>query len=169
MKLDDFTMKNSRDPVTQDQYRRSANLIEAISDLFDGKAASHDLPKGVKEIERATLEAIRARFDSKVDEELLSQIAEEEGYTVEKGTYPLRVIKEGAIILRVGSESDAGDRSDIYLYLFPPEMGRISVYRKVVAEREGVLHPSTDAVNLEKLHGYNLEVISLVSEYLRRR
>ena len=150
-------MRNSRNPVAQDQHHRSVSLIEVISDLFDGKTASSDLPKGVKEIERATLEAIRVRFDSKVDEELLSQIAEEEGYTVEKGTYPLRVIKEGAIILRVGSESDAGDRSDLYLYLFPPEMGRISVYRKVVAEREGVLHPSTDAVNLEKLHGYNLE------------
>ena len=162
-------MRNSRNPVAQDQHHRSVSLIEVISDLFDGKTASSDLPKGVKEIDRATLEATRVRFDSKVDEELLSQIAEEEGYTVEKGTYPLRVIKEGAIVLRVGSESNAGDRSDLYLYLFPPEMGRMSVYRKVVAEREGVLHPSTDAVNLEKLHKYNLELIRLVSRYLIRR
>jgi len=76
---------------------------------------------------------------------------------------------DDTLTLNPVSESDAGDRSVLYLYLFPPEMGEISVYRKVVAEREGVLHPSTDAVNLEKLHGYNLEVIRLVSKYLRRR
>ena len=109
------------------------------------------------------------RFESKVDEELLSQITEEEGYTIKRGPYSLRVVKEGTIIVRVGSESDAGGRSDLYLYLFPPEMARISVYRRVVAEREGVLRPSTGAVNLEKLHGYNLEVIRLASMFLRRR
>ena len=162
-------MGNSGNPVTQDQHRRSISLIEAVSDLFDGKTDTSNLPEGIKKIERVTREAVMIRFESKVDEELLSQIAEEEGYTIKKGPYSLRVVKEGAIIVRVGSESDAGGRSDLYLYLFPPETAKIGVYRRVVAEREGVLRPSTGAVNLEKLHGYNLEVIRLASMFLRRR
>ena len=169
MKPEGFALKNSRDSVTKEQHRCSTGLIEAISDVFESKTAIPGLPKGIEKIERVTLEAVRIRFKDKVDEELLSRIAEDEGYAFEKGTWALRVLKEGAIIARVGSRSDAGGRLNLYIYPFPPEIGKTSVYRKMLAEREDILDPSLHKVNLERLHEFNLRLVKLVDRYLKER
>lgn len=162
-------MKKPRNSVAEEQRRYSTSLIQAISDVFKSKAAIPGLPKGVEKIERVTLEAVGIRLTDKVDEELLSQIAEDEGYAFERGTWPLRVIKEGAIIARVGSRSDAGGRLNLYIYPFPPEMERISVYRRMLAEREGILDPSLPKIDLERLHEFNLQLMKLVNRYLKER
>lgn len=162
-------MGTPRDPITKEQRSRSTSLMQAISDLYDGKKVPNNLPDGVEKIERATTEAVRLKLHDKVDGELLSEIAEAEGYTVEKGSFAPRVIKDGEIIARIGSKSDAGGSRDLYLYLFPPETETISVYRKVVAEREGILDPSCGTVDLERLISFNLRVITLASKYLKKK
>jgi len=161
-------MTSVKDTITQGEPRRSGSLLQSISDLFDGKASSV-LPAGIEKIERATIEAVRVRFEDKIDEELLARIAVEEGYVTEKGSFALRVVKDGAIVARAGSRSDVGGRFDLYIYLFPPEMGKISVYRKVVAHREGILEPSTSKVSFENLYRFNLNVITLVSRYIEEK
>lgn len=162
-------MEKPRNSVAKKQRRHSASLIQAISDIFENKPDIPGLPKGVEKIERVTLESVRIKLTDKVDEELLSKIAEDEGYAFEKGTWPLRVIKEGAIIARVGSRSDAGGRLNLYIYPFPPEMEKISVYRRMLAEREGILDPSMRKINLERLHEFNLRLMKLVNRYLKER
>jgi hypothetical protein len=169
LKPGELILKNPRDPVTEEQYRRSTSLIQAISDLFEGRTASPRLPKGIEKIQRVTLEAVRIEFADKIDEELLSQIAEEEGYAVKDGTFAVRIVKQGAIIARVGSRSDAGGRYNLFVYLFPPEISRMSVYRRMQAEREGILDPSNGKIKLEKLHNFNLDVVKLASKYQRKR
>ena len=169
MKPEGFSLKKPRDSVAEEQRRYSTSLIQAISDVFENKAAIPGLPKGIEKIERVTLEAVRIRLTGKVDEELLSQIAEDEGYAFEKGTWPLRVIKEGATIARVGSRSDAGGRLNLYIYPFPPEMEKISVYRRMLAEREGILDPSLRKIDLESLHEFNLQLMRLLNRYLKER
>jgi len=161
-------MRNVRSTATQSKRCRAANLLQAISDLFDGRTPS-GLPTGIEKIERVTLEAVRLKFEDEIDEKLLGRIAEEEGYTTEKGSFALRVVKDGTIVARVGSRSDAGAGSDLYLYLFPPEMGEISIYGRIVAQREAVLDPSTGEKNLGNLYLFNLKVIKLVSRYIEQR
>jgi len=147
------------------KYDRPESLLEAISDLFDGQAVLSNLSKGIEKIERVTVEATRIKIDDEVDEKLLSWIAEEEGYSIEKGSFALRVIKEGMIIARVGSKSDVGGGFDLYIYLFPPEMDEASIYTKILAEREGVLDHPTGKINLEKFYEFNLKVIKMISKY----
>jgi len=161
-------MTSVKDTITQGEPCRSGSLLQSILDLFDGKAPS-DFPAGIGKIERATIEAVRVKFEDETDEELLARIAKEEGYATEKGSFALRVVKDGAIVARAGSRSDVGGRFDLYVYLFPPEMGKISVYQKVVARREGVLEPSTGKVSFENLYRFNLKVISLVSRYIEEK
>jgi len=162
-------LSSPRDPITRERRSHPTSLIQAISDLYDGKTATNNLPKGIERIERATIEAVRLKLVDNVDGELLSEIASAEGYTVDKGSFAPRVTKEGEIIARIGSKSDAGGSRDLYLYLFPPETERISVYRKVVGEREEILDPSSGMVDLERLISFDLRVITLASKYLKKR
>jgi len=162
-------LPSAKDSVLEDNYCRSVSLLQAISDLFDLNAAPMFLPESIVKIERVMLEAIRIEFRDKIDEELLSRIAKEEGCTTEKGSFPLRVVINGTIIARVGSESDIGGRFDVYLYLFPPEMGKISLYSKLVAKREGVLDRSTGEIDLENLYRFNFRVIKVASRYVKER
>lgn len=144
------------------------NLLEAISDLFEGKAPTN-LPSGVEKVERVTPESVRIKFFDEVDDGLLSRIADEEGYIVRAKGFTPRIIEKGTIVVRVGSRSDPGRRCDVYLYLFPPEKSQMSTYRRIVAQREGVLNPETGEINLEKLYGYNLRIIKLIERYRRER
>ncbi len=162
-------MPSAKDSVLEDNYCCSVSLLQAISDLFDLKAAPMFLPEGIMKIERVTFEAIRIEFRDKIDEELLSRIAKEEGCATEKGSFPLRVVKNGTIIARVGSESDIGGHFDLYLYLFPPEMEKISLYSKLVAKREDVLDRSTGEIDLENLHRFNFKVIKVANRYIKER
>jgi len=162
-------LDSAKDSVLEDDYCRSVSLLQAISDLFDFNATSMFLPKGIAKIERVTIEAIRIEFHDKIDEGLLSRIAKEEGFATEKGSFPLRVVKNGTIIVRVGSESDIGGGFDLYLYLFPAEMQKISLYTKLVAEREDILDRSTGEINLGNLHKFNLKVVKMANRYTKER
>lgn len=162
-------MRNIKGSITKDKPYRSTSLLEAVSDLFDEERAPSGLPKGIEEVERVTVEAVRIKFGDEVNQELLSRIAEEEGFSIQKGGFALRVIKKGAMIARVGSRSDFGEHFDLYVYIFPPETEKISVYRKILAEREGILDPYTGKINLEELCDFNLKAIRLVSRYIREK
>ncbi len=147
------------------------SLLEAISEILGGGGAflKSNLPPGVESVERVTAEAVRIKLSEKVDEDLLSSIAREEGYQVVKGEFPLRVLRRGAIMVRVGSRSDPDGRFNLYIYPIPPKLDGLSMYRRILAEREGVVDPETGKINLERFYDFNMGIIRLVNKYLKRK
>jgi len=162
-------LRNVRNSLTKDKPYRPVTLLQAISNLFEGREVPTVLPEGIEKIERVTVEAIRIKFAEEIDKKLLSQIAEEEGYSVQRRRFAPRIMKKDVIVARVGSRSDVDGGYSLYVYLFPPEMKKISIYRKVIAEREGILDPYTERINLEKFYEFNLKVIRLVSRYVKAK
>ena len=141
-------------------------LLDVISGLFeDGGSLSQDLPLGVEKVEKITLDSIRINFSDEVDCELLTRIAEDEGYIVKSESVAPRVIDKGTIVARVGSRSDPGRRRDLFLYLIPSDEERMSMYRRVVAARKGVLDIETGRIDYERFYQYNLRIIRLMERY----
>ena len=145
------------------------SLFDVISELFDKDRQPQDLPLGVEKVERITPESVRINFSDEVDCGLLTRIAEDEGYIVESGSIAPRIMKKGTIVARVGSQSDPGRRRDLFIYLIPPAEEQMSMYRKVVAAREGVLDLRTGRIDYEKFYHFNLRVIRLAEKYRRAK
>ncbi|MFB0503040.1 MAG: hypothetical protein ACETWE_04335 [Candidatus Bathyarchaeia archaeon] len=145
-------------------------LLDVISGLFeDGGSLSQDLPLGVEKVEKITLDSIRINFSDEVDCELLTRIAEDEGYIVKSESVAPRVIDKGTIVARVGSRSDPGRRRDLFLYLIPSDEKRMSMYRRVVAARKGVLDIETGRIDYERFYQYNLRIIRLMERYRKEK
>jgi len=145
-------------------------LLDVISGLFeDGGSLSQDLPLGVEKVEKITLDSIRINFSDEVDCELLTRIAEDEGYIVKSESVAPRVIDKGTIVARVGSRSDPGRRRDLFLYLIPSDEERMSMYRRVVAARKGVLDIETGRIDYERFYQYNLRIIRLMERYRKEK
>jgi len=148
----------------------SRTLLDIISGLFeDGGSSFQDLPLGVEKVERITLDSIRINFSDEVDCELLTRIAEDEGYIVKSESIAPRVIDKGTIVARVGSRSDPGRRRDLFLYLIPSDEKRMSMYRRVVAARKGVLDIETGRIDYERFYQYNLRIIRLMERYRKEK
>jgi len=147
----------------------NVNLLEILSRLIENHDPPKNLPKGIVRIERVTIEATRIQFTEKINTNLITRIAKEEGYEVKEGDFPPRIIDEGIIIARVGSPSDPGGEQDLYIYPFPPEMERLSIYRRILAIKKGIIDPETESINLEKLHNFNLRIVRFVSRYIREQ
>ena len=148
----------------------SRTLLDIISGLFeDGGSSFQDLPLGVEKVERITLDSIRINFSDEVDCELLTRIAEDEGYIVKSESVAPRVIDRGTIVARVGSRSDPGRRRDLFLYLIPSDEKRMSMYRRVVAARKGVLDIETGRIDFERFYQYNLKIIRLMERYRKEK
>jgi len=145
------------------------SLLDVISELFDEGTLSLDLPSGVEKVERVTSEAVRVKFVDKVDYDLLYMVAAKEGYSVEAGSFALRVMNKGTIVARVGSQSDPGGEHNMFIYLHPPLVEQMSTYRKAIAVRDGVLNQETGKMNLERFYKYNLKVIRLVEKYRKSK
>lgn len=148
---------------------KTNSLLEVISELFNAEDSFFDPPSGVEKVERVTFDAVRIKFVEKVDRDLLYRVASEEGYIVEAGYFAPRVIDKGTIVARVGSQSDPGGESDMFIYLFPPFVEQMSMYRKVVGARDGVLDSESGRIDLERFYECNLRVIRLVEKYRRSR
>jgi hypothetical protein len=149
--------------------RGTPTILEAISNLFDERKSPSRLPLGVEAVERPTIEAIRIKFRDEIDEETLTRIALREGYRVESGDFTPRIRDREVIVARIGSRSDVGGRHDLYIYPFPPEIGKLSMYRRAIALRRGIIDLKTGRVNLRRLHRFNLKIIRLVSLYIKER
>ena len=148
----------------------SRTLLDIISGLFeDGGSSFQDLPLGVEKVEKITLDSIRINFSDEVDCELLTRIAEDEGYIVKSESVAPRVIDRGTIVARVGSRSDPGRRRDLFLYLIPSDEKRMSMYRRVVAARKGVLDIETGRIDYERFYQYNLRIIRLMERYRKEK
>jgi len=148
----------------------SRTLLDIISGLFeDGGSSFQDLPLGVEKVEKITLDSIRINFSDEVDCELLTRIAEDEGYIVKSESVAPRVIDKGTIVARVGSRSDPGRRRDLFLYLIPSDEERMSMYRRVVAARKGVLDIETGRIDYERFYQYNLRIIRLMERYRKEK
>ena len=145
------------------------SLFDIISNLFDERRLSRDLPIGVVKVERVTPDSIRINFSDEVDCELLTRIGEEEGYLVKSEKVAPRVIDRGAIVARVGSRSDPGKRRDLFIYLIPPDEKEMSMYRKVVAAREDVLDLKTGRIDYEEFFEYNLRIVRFAEGYRREK
>ena len=152
-------------------FLRETSLLEVVSKIFSEERVvlASNLPPGVERVERVTVEAVRIKLSEKVDEDLLSSVSREEGYQVVKGEFSLRVLRRGAIIARVGSRSDPDGSFDLYVYPIPPKLDGLSIYRRILAEREGVVDPKTGKINLEKFYDFNMGIIRLVNKYLKRK
>ena len=148
---------------------KERSLFDVISELFEGKTLSSDLPLGVKKVERITSGVIRINFSDEVDCELLIKIAEDEGYVVKYRRIAPRVVDKGTIVARVGSQSDPGKQHDLFIYLIPPEGTQISLYRKIVAAREGVIDLETGRIDYEKFYQYNMRIIKLAERYRKEK
>jgi len=153
------------------KVRRRGNptILEALSRLFEEGRPPARLPPGVEVIERPTVEAVRIKFKDEIDEDILTRIAFKEGYKVDVGGFTPRIRDRELIVARVGSKSDLGGRRDLYIYLFPPEIERLSTYRRAIAARRGIINPKTGKANLRRLHQFNLKVVRLVSLYIKER
>jgi len=148
----------------------SRTLLDIISGLFeDGGSSFQDLPLGVEKVEKITLDSIRINFSDEVDCELLTRIAEDEGYIVKSESVAPRVIDRGTIVARVGSRSDPGRRRDLFLYLIPSDEKRMSMYRRVVAARKGVLDMETGRIDYERFYQYNLRIIRVMERYRKEK
>jgi len=148
----------------------SRTLLDIISGLFEDDGSSfQDLPLGVEKVERITLDSIRINFSDEVDCELLTRIAEDEGYIVKSESIAPRIIERGTIVARVGSRSDPGRRRDLFLYLIPSDEKRMSMYRRVVAARKGVLDIETGRIDYERFYQYNLRIIRLMERYRKEK
>ncbi|HIE13781.1 TPA: hypothetical protein EYP70_00760 [Candidatus Bathyarchaeota archaeon] len=115
------------------------------------------------------METVRINFIDEVDEDLLIRIALKEGFRVERGSFAPRIVEKDAIVARIGSRSDFGGRFDLYIYPFPPEIERLSMYRRVLASRRGLINSKTGRANLEKIHEFNLRIIRLVNSYIKEK
>ena len=144
-------------------------MLGVISDVFAEKTSSFDPPIGVELVEKVDSDVIRIQFMDDVDCNLLCREAVKEGCRVEKGIFTPRIIYNGAIIARVGSESDPAKRRSIFIYLIPFDEKEMNAYREVVAVRCGVMNPRTGRVNPEKCLQYNLRVIRLLERYRKAR
>lgn len=165
-------LENLRDvnEATKSKIERDApTILEAVSNLFDEGKPPPRLPLGVEAIERSTIEAVRIKFRDEIDEKVLTRIALREGYRVESGGFTPRIMDREAIVARVGGRSDIGGRHDLYIYPFPPEIERLSMYRRAIAMRRRIIDPETGRVNLKKIHRFNLKIIRLVSLYIKER
>jgi len=149
--------------------RKRGTLLDVVSDVFAEKTSSFDSPIGVERVEKVGSDVIRIQFIDDVDCDLLCREAIKEGHRVEKGSFTPRIIYNGAIIARVGSESDPKKRRSIFIYLIPFDKEEMSTYREVVAVRCGVMDPRTGRVNAEKCLQYNLMVIRLLERYRKTR
>lgn len=150
--------------------KSTRTLFDVISELFDeGGSLSQDLPLGVEKIERITIDSIRINFSEEIDCELLTRIAEDEGYIVKSQSASPRVIDKGTIVARVGSRSDPGKRRNLFLYLIPSNEKRMSMYRRIVAARKGVLDIETGSIDYERFYQYNLRIIRLTERYRKEK
>ncbi len=144
-------------------------MLDVISDVFAEGASSFDPPLGVELVEKVDSDVIRIQFVDEVDCDLLCREAVKEGYRIERGSFAPRILHNGAIIARVGSRSDPKSQRSIFIYLIPFDGKGMSVYRKVVAARHGVIDPRTSRVNPERCLRYNLKVIRLLERYRKTR
>jgi len=144
-------------------------MLDVISDIFAEGTSSFDPPLGVELIEKVGSDVIRIQFRDDVDCDLLCREAVKEGYRVERGGFTPRIIYNGTIIARVGSESDPAKQRSVFIYLIPSDKRKMSTYREVTAVRHGVLDPRTGRVNFEKFLQYNLRVIRLLERYRKAR
>jgi len=149
--------------------RRKGTLLGVISDIFAENASSFDPPVGVELIEKVNSDTVRVQFIDDVDCDLLCREAIKEGYRVERGRFTPRIIYDGTIIARVGSQSDPAKQRSIFIYLIPFDEGEMNMYRKVAAVRHGVMDPRTGRMNFEKFLEYNLKVIRLLERYRKIR
>lgn len=104
-------------------------------------------------------------FKDKIDCNLLSSIALSEGYTIDYGSYKLRILDKGIIVARVGSKSDKDGERSIFLYLIPPSIEVMSLYDKCAASIHGILDEERGEIDLSKLVGYNLKILGMVDRY----
>jgi len=150
--------------------KSTRTLFDVISELFDKAGSlSQDLPLGVEKVERITLDSIRINFSDEVECELLTGIAEDEGYIVKSESVAPRVMDKGTIVARVGSRSDPGKRRDLFLYLIPSNEKQMSMYRRVIAARKGVLDIETGKIDYERFYQYNLRIIRLTERYRKEK
>jgi len=149
--------------------RRKGTMLGVISDIFAKNISFFDPPLGVEQIEKINSDAIRIQFVDDVDCDLLCREAIKEGYHVERGRFTPRIIYNGTIIARVGSESDPAKQRSIFIYLIPFDKKEMSTYREVTAIRHGIIDPRTDHVNFEKFLRYNLRVIRLLERYRKTK
>ena len=149
--------------------KKIKSLLEVVSELFSGESSSSDLPVGVERLERVTSEAVRIKFIYKVDYNLLSAIAAEEGYSILTGSFAPRVMDKGTIVARVGSQSDPGGGHDIFIYLLPATVEQMSTYGRVMASQCGVLGFEAGRINFERLYDHNLRIIRLVEKYRKNK
>lgn len=147
---------------------RKVTLLDVVSELTEKTVYTGPLPDGVSRVDSVTPEAIRVTFTGRVDRRLLCSIAVEEGFTVDAGSYPPRIVDNGHIVARVGSRSDPGGDRTVYIYLFPASSKLMNPYIEVTAVRYGILDPATKQVDLGKLLDCNLKIVGLVEKYRRR-
>ena len=156
-------MRDSRLPY------KAIGLLDVISSLIERGGYFGRLPVGVRSVEMVTPESIRVMFIDRVDHNLLYQVAIKSGFSVDARGYAPRIIDKGNIVARVGSRSDPGADRNIFIYIFPASTNLMSMYTRVIAARHGILNPSTNKINMEKLLKYNLKVIGLVEKYRKNR
>jgi len=148
---------------------KTVSLLDVISCIFEDGGYFGDLPVGVEAVEVMTPESIRIMFIDRVDYNLFCRLAIEDGYTIDSGSYSPRIVYRGNIVARVGSKSDPGADRNIFVYIFPSSIGAMSTYMRAAAIRYGILNPTTNRINMEKLLKYNLKVIGLVEKYRKSR
>lgn len=140
-------------------------LLDIISELMEGTPSSATLPSGIRSVEKVTAEAFRIEFQDGVDPRLLSKVAVKEGYTVEEGSFAARVVDRGAIVARMGSQSDPCRGHDLFIYLLPAKTSEMNAYVKTIAVMHRILDSRTGTLNLSRLLAYNLKVVRLVETY----
>jgi len=148
---------------------KKITLLDVISDIFANGKSSFKLPSGVELIEKVDSDVIRVQFVDDVDCNLLCKEAIKEGFRVEKGRFTPRIIYNGTIIARVGSESDPAKQRSIFVYLIPFNRREMSTYREVVAIRHGIMNARTGRINFEKFLQFNFRVIKLLERYRKSR
>ncbi|MBS7642464.1 MAG: hypothetical protein QW374_06540 [Candidatus Bathyarchaeia archaeon] len=104
-------------------------------------------------------------FKDKIDHNLLSSIALSEGYTIDYGSYKLRILDKGVIVARVGSKSDKGSERSVFLYLIPSSIEVMNLYDKCAASIHGILDEECGRIDLGKLVGYNLKILRMIDRY----
>lgn len=143
-------------------------LLEAILFILDENVYEDLLPYGVNEIEVIGHNIVRVTFRDKIDCKLLSSIALSEGYTIDYGSYKLRILDRGIIVARVGSRSDKGGGRSIFLYLMPASIDAMNLYDRCVATIYGILDEEGE-IDLDKLVDYNLRILRIVDKYWEYR
>ncbi|MCX8162101.1 MAG: hypothetical protein N3E44_03795 [Candidatus Bathyarchaeota archaeon] len=144
-------------------------LLEAILSILDDGIYKNTLPYGVSEIEAIGHSIVRVTFKDRIEQELLSLIALSEGYTIDYGSYELRILDRGVIVIRVGSRSDKGGGRSIFVYLIPASVDAMNLYEKCVASMQGILDEEYGEMDLDRLIDYNLRILRIVDEYWKCR